>query len=593
MFELKKNSFFRECVKNTQTDKHHENKLLNVKMPDVPSPLVDGYYAVLGETTFRMVVEAKESILCDMKFNDSYDAIKKQKIIDKYENKQSISCFLAHSFDKDVNSKNIDITNVKKINVKSAQSNVFIGDYRGDKENVIIKIAKNNLNHGEIFHEYYVGIKVFNEISKYTPNLMFTYGMFYCNEPSISLGDKIELCDGNPLAKRKIPHLVVENIKNSMTIRDFEIEEMCANNFELIKTILIQIGLTLICLSEKLATHNDLHSNNYLIVKLNNPTVLKYSIPTQNGQRKDIFITTRYLVKLIDYGISSFYDNGVYVVSSFRSFKNMIHRTKVEQIYFPASDYYKIINGLYGVATSLYKRNLDDPRARALYNYTSYIFLKSIGEIKIYCTELTNKYKDDKYIQLYQNMMERNIPSKRYSELIYDNRYSLTFLDLELVVRNIKLINISQLLSTDTEIKYIQFYSKNKLNIESTEDMYNDFYSLLDNYIANVNYVAAYNNIRSEILSLLDILKEEEYKIVNKKKYNVMNFLMTLKRCYYYNILGLQIVFPDLLKSELGALKDNMTNMILHYKKFILDNKTIFEPYLLLREDEILYIFFE
>jgi hypothetical protein len=211
----------------------------------------------------------------------------------------------------------------KPLSDSSVEGVTWLVGFTGRPQTFVLKYsvsdAFNPRRTYNMLHEIVVG-KYLNLLRKFTPNFMYTYGGFICSTPKRNPGvppkryshDYTELCSVIDPIKMDFISLT-EIVKNPMTFDIFYRVEWPVGNVtdrdvaDVIKQILYSIW---IAQYHRRYVHGDLHSGNVLITTLPAPVTLQYSIPRPSfdpnrasGDYKTT-ITTKYLVKIIDYGFS-------------------------------------------------------------------------------------------------------------------------------------------------------------------------------------------------------------------------------------------------------------------------------------------------
>jgi hypothetical protein len=80
--------------------------------------------------------------------------------------------------------KNVEqvLPNMIYKNHESAHGYVVFTDLLNIKNALIIKTPKDDVEIRNILFEYYIGSRFLNKLREKTPNFMYTYGIFMCNE---------------------------------------------------------------------------------------------------------------------------------------------------------------------------------------------------------------------------------------------------------------------------------------------------------------------------------------------------------------------------------------------------------------------------
>jgi serine/threonine protein kinase len=170
----------------------------------------------------------------------------------------------------------------------------------------IIKLPRKVENSGDVtnIHEFFVGLQL-NGLRDKCPNFMYVFGLFNCLAPFNNIfANKICLDDSDNGIKKDfliaeyIHGQELERIFMNVTVYDI----MC-----IYYQILLALHIAWVMFD---FTHYDLHVGNILTVNLDDYYFIPYHVPFKNGQSKLIYMRTRILVKIIDYGYSHIKYNG-------------------------------------------------------------------------------------------------------------------------------------------------------------------------------------------------------------------------------------------------------------------------------------------
>jgi hypothetical protein len=220
------------------------------------------------------------------------------------------------------------INPIKRIGAPSANGfiNEFIFEKNGYKAYSILKSSQNR-NSDNLLYEYYVGVNFINKYIKKLPCFLETYNIYVYGKPitytklkenktntidivqnfGLLKIDKINRSILNQSCKdsTKIA-ILIQHMENPISFfQTLNFETIYEQNIGLLLNLL-QIYLPLNSLKNKF-THNDLHVNNVLLYKIpnNNYIQLTYVLP----DNREITFNTYYILKIIDYGRSFFYEN--------------------------------------------------------------------------------------------------------------------------------------------------------------------------------------------------------------------------------------------------------------------------------------------
>jgi len=274
-----------------------------------------------------------------------------------------------------------------------------------------------------LIHELTIGL-LLNNIRKFTPAFMYTYGGIYCNEPLNDDGifNLNKLCnreESDEIPKNSIM-LMAEFINGGMTLLKFM--ELYKSKSEpiygmfkgkipdLVADIMIQLVFALEIAQKMYGfNHNDLHSGNVMIRLISNES--------QNNQINtseyiDILKQSmnRVIIQIIDYGLSSVIYEG-----------NEIKMPQSD-ILFDADNLVKIVIGKFGMheetsLESLLKFELGDSDSKRLWetlpNNVGNIFISRYNDRDIGVDEsiLTNIARDLRMIEGMPSMVK---PEKSY-----------------------------------------------------------------------------------------------------------------------------------------------------------------------------------
>ena len=208
------------------------------------------------------------------------------------KNNINIDKYIDYSI-KNINEIDIFIKNKSKKISSGGNGKVFLITDSKNQKLMIKKISKNN--NFELYYEGMVGI-LLNELRKYIPNIVYTFGVFN-NENETSLYQ--EYIEGKNF------HNVLFNIDDNE-----------------IYSIFIQLANFINISYEKYGFYNlDLHDDNMIIKKLDEPI----SIPIYFKDGTIKYHITKILLYIIDYGrVRLVYDDKIYIYRS-KNFKIKKH----------------------------------------------------------------------------------------------------------------------------------------------------------------------------------------------------------------------------------------------------------------------------
>lgn len=170
----------------------------------------------------------------------------------------------------------------------------------GSRNKCIVKAKKGPLNKSVIkmvsdfksaYHEYFIGTSIINEIRKFVSCVAGIYALMICGSPRV-VGDLIQPCRGS----EQIGYLIYEEI-NGMPYSDFVLKHQLNDNM----IVLFLILRAILILDMNQVSHNDLHSGNIIIQKLDKP--YKFNLKL-NGTNYTLI--SEYNPVIIDWERSSF-----------------------------------------------------------------------------------------------------------------------------------------------------------------------------------------------------------------------------------------------------------------------------------------------
>lgn len=228
------------------------------------------------------------------------------------------------------------IQELRQIGNEGVAGYAMFADIRPNgKDLFVIKAPKDN--NRDLVHEYFIGAYGTNQLRSQIPNFSYILGLFTCSPPYIDnwayLGSSLPQ---NPKEDRRaltfcqndkstVVYIFYENIPGK-TLSEV-IED--GLSFEDFMNIFIQIVFALqLAYKTCKFVHDDLHTDNVLIQKLEKPITIKY----EQG-----YIRTQYIPKIIDYGRSHIvYDGKNYGYPDLKSGYD------IDSVY-PLFDIYKLL----------------------------------------------------------------------------------------------------------------------------------------------------------------------------------------------------------------------------------------------------------
>jgi hypothetical protein len=168
----------------------------------------------------------------------------------------------------------------------------------------IMKLQQTKVMKDEnLLHEIVIGL-ILNNMRSYLPCFMYTYGGMYCSYPSeqdMKADDYSDLCS----SQENIHTLFLSEYIPDIGTMDKFIKDPKYTEEEKLKALLMIFFSLAEANRLYKFIHGDLHGNNILIRKLNEPVTFEFKYTDLTSQRTyDLAITTRYLPMIIDYGLS-------------------------------------------------------------------------------------------------------------------------------------------------------------------------------------------------------------------------------------------------------------------------------------------------
>jgi hypothetical protein len=167
----------------------------------------------------------------------------------------------------------------------------------------------------EMTHEYFVGLQT-NKLRSQIPNFAYVLGSFECSPPWLdSTGWKTLNATSDSIQKAgltkdrrtyaycssinpndRVKYLIYENVQNSVSFEDFVKTCTLEQYLNVLTQVVFAIGMA----ADQVGfTHYDLHGENVLVKKLDEPITIAYDTPV--GKR---YVTTMFVATIIDFGRS-------------------------------------------------------------------------------------------------------------------------------------------------------------------------------------------------------------------------------------------------------------------------------------------------
>ena len=167
-------------------------------------------------------------------------------------------------------------------------------------------VIKEMPHNDESINELEIGRRL-NQLRDEIPNYVYTFGSsiptniifnpYYNEYDEIVLNNYIE-------TKKEYLNIILENITGEL------LSEIINNiKFEDLINIILQIIFTLIHTNRYFQfSHNDINQGNIIVTKLDKPKIIRYKLYNRN-----VTLKVRYLVKIIDFGLSSLKDGDIHL----------------------------------------------------------------------------------------------------------------------------------------------------------------------------------------------------------------------------------------------------------------------------------------
>jgi len=196
------------------------------------------------------------------------------------------------------------LQNLRQIGGESADGVAMTADVGGDAPLFVVKSPKRQESQeNSLLHEYFIGVYGTNQLKSIIPTFVYVFGTFTCSPPYID--NYAYLGDNKPLSPdedrtaltycqnddNQVNYVMYENVPG-ISLQVFV--QTCSPEEYL--SIIIQILIALHIANQTVQFgHNDLHDQNVLVVELPEAISIRY---------KDIYLETKYVAKIIDFGRS-------------------------------------------------------------------------------------------------------------------------------------------------------------------------------------------------------------------------------------------------------------------------------------------------
>lgn len=195
----------------------------------------------------------------------------------------------------------------------------------------LFAIKTPNQSNDTLYHEALIGLAALNTLRDRVPNFMHTYGLYLCEPPIVdNNGTVISWCNSKN-DNNNTTYLVLENIIHPISLKD-AIGQL--SEAEFLQIFLQIVNALNIAYKDFDFTHYDLHTGNILIQKLPRDVY----VPLYTPYKTIVYIKTRIIPRIIDYGMSHIYYQGYHFgafgLSSYDIYDNRS---------FPMYDIYKLL----------------------------------------------------------------------------------------------------------------------------------------------------------------------------------------------------------------------------------------------------------
>jgi hypothetical protein len=191
------------------------------------------------------------------------------------------------------------ITDIKRIGEPSSEGMAF--KLQSGAYSLYVDKIANDPDEDGLPHEAVVGMGAINNLRDRIPTFVHTYGAFMCSPPVLDeQGNVLSWC---PAKTNTTTYLVLEDIDNSVTLTSLAWDLTESEFLEIYLQIINAINLAH---KEFDFTHFDLHANNVLIQTFN----YDVSVPLYKPDGTTVYINTRRLARIIDFGMSHIYLQG-------------------------------------------------------------------------------------------------------------------------------------------------------------------------------------------------------------------------------------------------------------------------------------------
>ena len=263
-------------------------------------------------------------------------------------------------------------TNPKRIGTDSIHGVAFKANLKNLSDMFVLKVPREE----DLIHEFFVGSHL-NNLRGQVLNFSYVYGAFDCNFPELIEKNIYNICSSKV---NMVNYLIQENIKNNISFKDFS----ATSSFKNFILVYIQVLLALAYANDIYQyTHYDLHYENVLVVESEYEVVIPYPY-----KGNTIYIKTKYIPFIIDYGFSHININGIDY-----SYNGKAKLGKINlYISNPLNDYFKLLAAL---ATSSKPENYN----KGIY-YLLKFFINDISEDRNTAMEQLNEIYKKSYSYL-------------------------------------------------------------------------------------------------------------------------------------------------------------------------------------------------
>lgn len=466
------------------------------------------------------------------------------------------------------------ISNIKRIGESSSEGMAFQMN-SGSVPLYVLKVTSDPQD-DNLAHEALIGMGALNRLRDKVPNFMHTYGAFYCSPPVMDAnGNVTSWC---PTKTNAITYLVLENIREARSLKAML---PILSKSEFIQIYLQILNALNVAYKEYDFTHYDLHSGNVLIQTLS----YDIAIPLYNPLGGVSYIKTRYLARIIDYGMSHIYLQGQHFGRYGTEFAGVDANSS-----FPMFDAYKLL--LFSALEAGSNSEVKDVASKI------YAFFNENKSVDERLKERTTSKSD--YFQPDKSQKSRTLDS--LIEFIL-NRYTLKFVTLDQPIDALSTICQDNCVDWDSFNKIVfdryklpatlEDYCAAREAVKSLAS--NSHKTEIDTWLDQFNQEAVYTNERDIMINRFNIMINAinmvnlnivtDHDFVLTKYINSLNDIAKIKEmyaeiehwiqnlaCVFNTPEKQQFILTDL--SELLSVSETITTRLNEFQDIIQYNIT-------------------